>query len=185
MFSIRPDYTEENIPDLSSKVYIVTGANTGLDKEVTRILFHKNATVWIAVRNKEEGRRAIKSIRKASPRGSWSFYTWTYPPESSVRVVYVSSSSAEHMIPMEGGVDMDNLDYKKDIFCVYKHGVSKADPIVHRPTYGLSGLGVNKDQKALTELQAFDPGALKTDLDRHFNALEMLYGKAIVKPVIL
>lgn len=59
------------------------------------------------------------------------------------------------------------------------------DPIVHRPTYGLSGLGVNKDQKALTELQAFDPGALKTDLDRHFNALEMLYGKAIVKPVIL
>ncbi|KAI8966313.1 hypothetical protein F5Y11DRAFT_310023 [Daldinia sp. FL1419] len=106
MFATKPAYVEQDIPDLSGKVCIVTGSNTGLGKQVAQALFHKNAIVWVAVRNEEHGRDAIKSIREASPKGS-------------VRVVWVSSSSAENMT-VKGGIDMDNLDYKKGVLYVYK-----------------------------------------------------------------
>lgn len=50
-------------------------------------------------------------------------------PAGSVRVVWVSSSAAERFSP-EGGVDMSNLDYKKDQSAWHKYGVSKAGNIL-------------------------------------------------------
>ncbi|KAI0881984.1 short-chain dehydrogenase [Annulohypoxylon maeteangense] len=67
VFPGKPTYTEKDIPDLSGKVYVVTGANTGIGKEVARVLFSKNAAVWVAARNEEKGRDAIRSIREAHP----------------------------------------------------------------------------------------------------------------------
>ena len=45
----------------------MTGANTGIGKEVARILYSKNAAVWIAARNGEKGVNAITSIKEAHP----------------------------------------------------------------------------------------------------------------------
>ncbi|KAI0382804.1 short-chain dehydrogenase [Hypomontagnella monticulosa] len=249
--STKPTYTEKDIPDLTGKVYLVTGANTGLGKEVAQILFSKNATVWVAVRSEEKGRNAIQSIREAypsstgklellhldlsdlttikksaetflanesrlhvlynnagvmiPPRGSKSAQgyelqigvnnlgpflftklltpilaeTARLSPKDSVRIVWVSSSSAEGMVPVKAGIDMDNLDYKKEIFYAYKYGVSKAGNYYHATEYA------RRHQKDGIVSIAINPGALKTDLDRHFNSLEMLYRKAVVHPVIL
>ncbi|KAI9676691.1 MAG: hypothetical protein M1822_008254 [Bathelium mastoideum] len=43
MFPPKPTFTEIDLPDLSGKVYIVTGSNTGVGKEVAQILYSKNA----------------------------------------------------------------------------------------------------------------------------------------------
>ena len=51
-------------------------------------------------------------------------------PKGSVRVVWVSSSAAEVIAPV-GGVDMNNLDYKKDLSRWMKYGVSKGGNILH------------------------------------------------------
>jgi len=51
-------------------------------------------------------------------------------PKGSVRVVWVSSSAAEMIAPV-GGVDMSNLDYKKDLPRWMKYGVSKGGNILH------------------------------------------------------
>lgn len=51
-------------------------------------------------------------------------------PKGSVRVVWVSSSAAEVIAPV-GGVDMNNLDYKKDLSGWMKYGVSKGGNILH------------------------------------------------------
>src|SRR5437868_11703462 len=86
LFPGKPSYTEKDIPDLSEKVsqhhlvnisrtplliilqvYLVTGANTGIGKEVARILYSKNAVVWVAARNQEKGATAIASIKEAHP----------------------------------------------------------------------------------------------------------------------
>jgi retinol dehydrogenase 12 len=45
----------------------VTGANTGIGKEVARILYSKNAAVYITARNAEKGTNAITSIQEAHP----------------------------------------------------------------------------------------------------------------------
>ncbi|KAI1822973.1 short-chain dehydrogenase [Xylaria intraflava] len=62
-----PTYTERDMPDLAGKVYLVTGSNTGIGQQVARILYSKNAAVWIASRSNEKGARAIASIKKAHP----------------------------------------------------------------------------------------------------------------------
>lgn len=51
-------------------------------------------------------------------------------PAGSVRVVWVSSSAAELMSP-KNGIDMNNLDYKKDQSSWHKYGVSKAGNWYH------------------------------------------------------
>lgn len=51
-------------------------------------------------------------------------------PKDSVRVVWVSSSAAEGMAP-KGGVEMSNLDYKKDKSAWFKYGTSKAGNVLH------------------------------------------------------
>lgn len=55
-------------------------------------------------------------------------------PPSSVRVVWVSSSAAELGSP-RGGVDMDNLDYKRDQSAPMKYSVSKAGNALHAMEY--------------------------------------------------
>jgi retinol dehydrogenase-12 len=56
-------------------------------------------------------------------------------PPGSVRVVWVSSSSARRTSPTTGGVDMSNLDYKTDHGHWYKYGTSKAGNILHSSEY--------------------------------------------------
>ena len=51
-------------------------------------------------------------------------------PTGSTRVVWLASSIAEAYSP-KGGVDMMNLDYKKDQAAWHKYGVSKAGNILY------------------------------------------------------
>ncbi|EGY16108.1 retinol dehydrogenase [Verticillium dahliae VdLs.17] len=60
--------TEENLPDQSGKVFIVTGGNSGVGKELVKILYQHNARVWIATRSKERTDEAIAEIKKAHPK---------------------------------------------------------------------------------------------------------------------
>ncbi|KFA63727.1 hypothetical protein S40285_09126 [Stachybotrys chlorohalonatus IBT 40285] len=62
-FPPKPTFTEQHIPDLTGKVCIVTGANTGVGKEVARILYQSNATVYLAARSQEKTLKAIEDIR--------------------------------------------------------------------------------------------------------------------------
>ncbi|KAI5927352.1 hypothetical protein F4810DRAFT_722546 [Camillea tinctor] len=63
-FPPAPEFTAKSIPDLAGKLYIVTGATSGVGKELARILYSKNAKVYIAAR--EEG-NTIKHIKEAEP----------------------------------------------------------------------------------------------------------------------
>ncbi|KAI1125430.1 hypothetical protein F5Y10DRAFT_284294 [Nemania abortiva] len=67
-FPPKPDFTENDLQDLSSKVYVVTGSNTGIGKELAKILFSKNAKVYIAARSEEKASRAIREIQNAFPQ---------------------------------------------------------------------------------------------------------------------
>ncbi|KAK7752862.1 short-chain alcohol dehydrogenase [Diatrype stigma] len=62
-----PEYTEENIPNLQGKVYIVTDANTGVGKEIALILYAKNAKVYVAARSEKKATDAITSIKQVVP----------------------------------------------------------------------------------------------------------------------
>jgi retinol dehydrogenase-12 len=63
----KPHFTEKDLPNLKGKVYIVTGANTGVGKELARMLYSKNAKVYIFARFEEKANKAIEDIKKAVP----------------------------------------------------------------------------------------------------------------------
>jgi len=63
-FPPKSKFDIKDIPDLTGKVIIVTGANTGIGKETARALLEHNAKVYIAVRNEEKGKSAIDELKK-------------------------------------------------------------------------------------------------------------------------
>ncbi len=60
-------WTTTNIPDLSGKLAIVTGANSGLGYETALALAAKGAEVVMACRNQAKGKGALESIEAAVP----------------------------------------------------------------------------------------------------------------------
>ena len=55
------------IPDLSNKIVVVTGANSGLGKETTLELSRKHAKIFMACRNLTKAQNAFEEIKKEVP----------------------------------------------------------------------------------------------------------------------
>ncbi|KAE9404178.1 NAD(P)-binding protein [Gymnopus androsaceus JB14] len=58
----KPSYSVEDIPDLTGRVVIVTGGNSGIGKETVKALLTHNARVYIAARSKEKAEQAIQEL---------------------------------------------------------------------------------------------------------------------------
>ncbi|KAK9316247.1 hypothetical protein V1522DRAFT_391824 [Lipomyces starkeyi] len=65
-----PKFTENDLPDLTGKVYLITGATAGIGLELLRILFWKNATVYVAARNRELFREVKEKIMETPAIGT-------------------------------------------------------------------------------------------------------------------
>ncbi|KAJ8124850.1 hypothetical protein O1611_g8790 [Lasiodiplodia mahajangana] len=63
----EPLLTEDNLGTQAGKVFIVTGANTGLGKELTKILYSKHAKVYVAARSEAKAKAAIEDVRALYP----------------------------------------------------------------------------------------------------------------------
>ncbi|KAL2871696.1 putative short-chain dehydrogenase/reductase family protein [Aspergillus lucknowensis] len=80
--SFRP---EQDIPDLSGKVVLVTGGNAGLGKETIRqILKHSPQKVFLAARSEEKAANAIAELKSSTPDAS---ITWLPLDLSSTKSV--------------------------------------------------------------------------------------------------
>ncbi len=60
-------WSERDVPDLSGRTAIVTGANSGLGFETSRVLVEHGATVVMACRNEDRGREAARRARGSLP----------------------------------------------------------------------------------------------------------------------
>lgn len=78
-------WTQQDIPDLTGKIIVVTGANSGLGLECSRTFAGKGATVVMAVRSLDKGEKARADILKAHPQASLDLMTLDVGDLSSVR----------------------------------------------------------------------------------------------------
>ncbi|MET7936065.1 oxidoreductase [Streptomyces sp. NPDC005322] len=60
-------WSADQIPDQNGRVFVVTGANSGLGLATTRALVRKGAQVVLAVRDEEKGRRAVAELTDERP----------------------------------------------------------------------------------------------------------------------
>ncbi|KIY43464.1 NAD(P)-binding protein [Fistulina hepatica ATCC 64428] len=65
-FPPKATFSVNEIPDLSGKVYIVTGGNSGVGKEIIKGLLQRNAVVYMGARNPEKAEAAIKELESAT-----------------------------------------------------------------------------------------------------------------------
>ncbi|KAH7355160.1 hypothetical protein BKA65DRAFT_394676 [Rhexocercosporidium sp. MPI-PUGE-AT-0058] len=61
-FPSSPTFTENNVPSLAGKVFIVTGGNAGVGFELVKILYAKGGKVYIASRSSDKIAAAITEI---------------------------------------------------------------------------------------------------------------------------
>ena len=66
-FPPSPSLTESNLPRQSGKVFLITGGYSGVGLELSSILYHAGAKVYIAGRSQEKAQSAISTIKARSP----------------------------------------------------------------------------------------------------------------------
>ncbi len=79
------NWTATNIPDLSGKIIVITGANSGIGYESTRELARKGAQVILASRNPIKAERAIKRIMDEIPTAKLRFIELDLASLESIR----------------------------------------------------------------------------------------------------
>ncbi|KAG2064920.1 NAD(P)-binding protein [Suillus decipiens] len=66
VFPPSTQFHASDVPDMTGKVVLVTGANAGIGKETARVLLTKNAKVYIACRDKTKGEDAIRDLKEST-----------------------------------------------------------------------------------------------------------------------
>ncbi len=80
-----PKWTTDDIPDLTGKRAIVTGANSGLGLRTALELARHGATVVLACRSAERGEKALATVREQVPDGDVALGSLDLADLASVR----------------------------------------------------------------------------------------------------
>ena len=91
----KPDIVEDSMGTLAGRVYLVTGANTGIGKEITTHLAKKGATVYMVCRNLEKAEKARQEIISKSESPSVHVLQCDCSLESDVRKLWADFETAQ------------------------------------------------------------------------------------------
>ncbi|KZP27446.1 NAD(P)-binding protein [Athelia psychrophila] len=105
-FPPRAKWSTKEIPDLSGKVAVVTGANTGIGWETAKALLEHNAKVYIAARSPERAHKAIEELKSVTGKQAY-FLKLDLADLKSVKAAAAEFNSKEpelHILFNNGGV---------------------------------------------------------------------------------
>lgn len=100
-------WTADNIPDLTGKVFLITGANSGLGLETTRELARRGAHVVMGCRTESKAKDAIADIRGEQPKASLEFLPLNLASLESIQNFakqFASKHSQLHVLCNNAGV---------------------------------------------------------------------------------
>jgi NAD(P)-dependent dehydrogenase (short-subunit alcohol dehydrogenase family) len=119
MPSSNSNWSAADIPDLSGKTAIVTGANSGIGLETARELARKGASVVLACRNEKKGAAALDDIRKADTSARITLAALDLADLASI-AEFAREFSASHerldILCNNGGVMVPPLGWTRDGF---------------------------------------------------------------------
>jgi len=105
--------------DLAGKVAIVTGANTGIGKETTRVLALHHAHVILACRDEKRGKEATEQLSAQLPKENLEFMKLDLGDLSSVREFaknFLEKNIPLHFLINNAGIMMVPYNKTKDGF---------------------------------------------------------------------
>ncbi|KAM5354092.1 hypothetical protein ACJ41O_000742 [Fusarium nematophilum] len=102
IFPPKASFTETNLADQSNKVFIVTGSTGGLGKELAKILYQKNAKVYVAARSEAKAKLVIQEMKDLYP-GSRGQFEYLHLDLSDLRTI---KRSAQEFLGKENRLDV-------------------------------------------------------------------------------
>ena len=130
-------WTPDSLGDLSGKYYVITGGNSGLGLETTRILAARGAEVSILCRSEARAREALALLAQDKPKGRIDFIPLDLADLASVRRVadtlHQRTGKLDGMINNAGLMAMPTREVTRDGFEM-QFGVN------HLAHFALSGL---------------------------------------------
>ena len=115
MTSIKDGWTAKDIPRQDGRVFVVTGANSGLGFATARELARKGASVLMAVRNEQKGRQALKEIKDEIPVADVQLRSIDLADLDSVRA-FAAAVPTVHVLVNNAGVMMPPRSLTKQGF---------------------------------------------------------------------
>jgi len=103
----QSEWTPAAIPDLSGKVALVTGANSGLGYYTAMHLGKNGAHVVITTRSEEKGAQALESLRNDAPNGHFEHIEMDLSDLESVRIAaaqFTAGHDQLHILMNNAGV---------------------------------------------------------------------------------
>ncbi|KAI8801918.1 hypothetical protein BJ742DRAFT_834956 [Cladochytrium replicatum] len=107
----------EDIPDLTGKVAIVTGGNTGIGLGTVKVLVQKNAKVYLAARSPERALPAIEEVRKEFPGAKVEFLRLDLSDLKQTKQAaenFVNSGGPLHILINNAGIMATPFELTKD-----------------------------------------------------------------------
>ncbi|MDG2234170.1 MAG: SDR family NAD(P)-dependent oxidoreductase, partial [Ilumatobacter sp.] len=111
-------FTAADVPDQSGRTILVTGANTGLGFEASKVLAERGARVLLGCRSEEKAQLAIASIKTEVPDADLEFVALDQADLASVRraVDQVQGESRLDVLVNNAGVMMPPREMTADGF---------------------------------------------------------------------
>jgi len=128
-------FTAADVPDLSGKTFVVTGANTGLGYEAARVLAARRARVVLACRDLGKGEGAMAGIRAETPAADLALVRLDQGDLASVRAAaeQIAAEPRLDVLVNNAGVMMPPLSFTKD-------GFEQQFGVNHLGTFALTSL---------------------------------------------
>ena len=95
-FPPKAPLTEANIPKLSGRVFIVTGGNSGVGEQLTRILYQSGGTVFVMTRDEAKTMRVIDTIVSSKPKRTAAAAT---PPPGKITFIHLDLADLSTVAP--------------------------------------------------------------------------------------
>ncbi|KAJ9652617.1 short-chain alcohol dehydrogenase [Neophaeococcomyces mojaviensis] len=134
-----PTLTEQNLPDQTGKVHIVTGGYAGVGEQLVKILYDKGAKVYIAGRSESKAKTSIQRIKSDLPHatGQLIFLQLDLSDLSSIKAsaqeflskeerLDVLVNNAGVMFPPEGTKTKQDHDLQFGTNCLGPHLFTKS-----------------------------------------------------------
>ncbi|ESK85731.1 NAD-P-bindingprotein [Moniliophthora roreri MCA 2997] len=111
-FPPKPKFWQKDIPDLSGKVTIVTGAKTGVGKETVKALLQHNAKVYLAARGKKQTEEVIEELYKVTGKRAihLELDLASFKSIKKAAAEFLSKESELHILFNNAGIMWPSLD---------------------------------------------------------------------------
>lgn len=133
------NFTDKDVPDQSGRVFLVTGANSGLGYAAAKVLAGRGARVLMGCRSKDKAEAAMADIRAVYPDADLRFISLDLGNLESVRAAanLVEKEPRLDVLINNAGIMMPPLEQTDD-------GFESQFGVNHLGTFALTGLLLDK-----------------------------------------